>query len=53
VPTIAGPVDVEWLRDGSKLTLHMAVPPNAGVRVLMPHALVSVVGAGTYTLTSP
>ena len=37
VPTIAGPIDVRWLRSRGHLTLHLTVPPNATARdVKMP-----------------
>jgi alpha-L-rhamnosidase len=51
VPTIAGLADVEWLREGHTLTLHLTVPPNASARLEV-GGQVKVVGAGTYTLTS-
>ena len=52
VPTVAGPVTVEWLRGASGLTLHVTIPPNVAARVRL-RDKVSVVGAGTYTFTSP
>ena len=51
VPTVAGPVDVEWLRSGTHLTLNLTVPPNAAVRVVIGKN-VSVVGGGVYTITN-
>jgi alpha-L-rhamnosidase len=51
VPSIAGLFDVEWLRSGDRLTLHLTVPPNAAARVRISDK-VSVVGAGTYTFTN-
>jgi alpha-L-rhamnosidase len=51
VATIAGPVDVSWQRSGSRVTLHLTVPPNATARVKLPGRS-TVVGAGTYTFTS-
>ena len=51
VPTIAGPVDVRWLRSGGRLALHLTVPPNATARVQI-GGQVHVVGAGTYDFTS-
>jgi alpha-L-rhamnosidase len=53
VPTVAGAVDVEWRRSGDRLALHLTIPPNATARVRMTRDKVSVLGAGTYTLTNP
>ncbi len=36
VPTIAGPVSLEWRRSGSRLTLSTTIPPNASAHVSLP-----------------
>ena len=53
VPTIAGPVTVKWQRNGTHLTLDLAVPPNATVHLTFPGVTpaTQTVGAGTYHFT--
>ena len=36
IPTIAGSIDAQWRRDGSHLTLELALPPNATAQVHLP-----------------
>jgi hypothetical protein len=47
VPTIAGPIDVQWLRSGGHVSLRLTVPPNATVDLKLPGRTVVVTG-GTY-----
>ena len=46
VPTVAGPVAVQWRRTGTRLSLALTVPPNAAAHVAMPAVSASDVREG-------
>jgi alpha-L-rhamnosidase len=46
VPTIAGPLSINWKRSGAALTLQVDVPTNASVRLSIPAPRVTAVQEG-------
>ena len=50
VPTIAGPIALEWRRSGSGLSLNATIPPNASAHVSLPATSPSSVREGGASL---
>ena len=46
-----GPIATAWRRDGKKVTLDVAVPPNTTAIVRLPGKPDRRVGSGTYSFT--
>jgi alpha-L-rhamnosidase len=51
MPTVAGPVTVEWSRHRSQLSLSTVIPPNASARVTIPAASAAAVREGGASLS--
>jgi len=53
VPSVAGPIRVQWARRGGTVTLRLVVPPNASADVAFPGQPARTVGSGTYSFRGP
>jgi len=47
--SISGRIESDWRRAGSKVKIHMIIPPNTTAEVYLPGGGVRQVGSGEYT----